>query len=67
MDSKSGKQRTSEKGADDADDKIADYAKPSALNNLARKPASDEADEQDHKEAFVGHVHFRSPNGRMRG
>jgi hypothetical protein len=57
MNSKSGKQRTPDESACYSDDEIADDPEPGALHNLACKPAREEPDKQDHKEAFVGHVH----------
>ena len=33
-------------------DDITDNPKPVSAHNLARQPASDQANEQDHKEAF---------------
>ena len=58
MNSKPGKQRTPNESANYSDDEIADDPEPGALHDLARKPSREEADKQDHKEAFIGHVHW---------
>ena len=65
MNSKSGEKRTPDESAYHADDEIADDPKPGALHDLTSKPSREEADHEHDKEAFIRHVHWRSPTGRM--
>jgi hypothetical protein len=45
-------QPAADEGADDADDNVANDAKTRALDDLGRKPAGEEADQQDNDQAL---------------
>jgi hypothetical protein len=47
------------KGASDADNEIAENAKPGALHDLACKPSGNHTHYHNDDETFVGHVHGR--------
>jgi hypothetical protein len=60
MDAELRKQPTTDEGADDSDDEIADDPKPSASHDLAGQPSGDEPDNQDDQQTLSRHVHPRS-------
>jgi hypothetical protein len=58
MDTKLGQQPTSNKGAHNSDNQVADDSKTSPLHDLARKPAGNETYEQHDQQALARHMHF---------
>jgi hypothetical protein len=58
MDSELRKYPARNKGPHDSYDEISKKAETGALDDLARKPARDEADNQYDEKTFAGYVHF---------
>jgi hypothetical protein len=53
------KQPTTDEGAYDSNDDIADDPEPGALHDLTGQPSGNQADQQDDQKTFTGHVHLR--------
>ena len=53
MDAESRQQPTTDEGANDSNDEIADDPKAGASHNLAGQPAGNEADQQYDEETFT--------------
>ena len=58
MDAELRKQPTTDEGAYDPNDEIADDPEPGALHDLAGQSSGNQADHQDDEETFTRHVHI---------
>lgn len=60
MDTELRQQPASDKGAENADDDIANETKAGPAHDLTCQPACNQTDKQDEQQAFTGHVHWLS-------